>query len=388
MTRRPRLVHVTTSDMSLVLLLGAQLQAFASAGYEVIGISAPGPYVDELRADGIAHCPLPAATRTFNPAADVRAFCDLARLLRRLRPDIVHTHNPKPGLYGRIAARRVGVPVVVNTVHGLYATEDDPWLKRHSVYAAERFATRFSDYELVQNAEDFERMATLGIPASKLGLLGNGIDLKRFDASAASEGRRTAVRTRLGISADQVVCGVVGRLVWEKGYREIFEVARRLRTTEPTLRVVVVGPDEPQKRDAVPESSKREARDHGVQFLGERRDMADLYCAFDLFVLASYREGVPRAAMEAAAMGLPIVATNVRGCRQIVDDGQTGLLVAARDVEALTRAVTELVADRNLRRRLGSAGREKAKREFDEARVIEFTLTIYGQLLGRHSAAA
>ncbi|MGZ4785922.1 MAG: glycosyltransferase, partial [Acidimicrobiales bacterium] len=118
---RPRVVHVTTTDMSLAWLLGPQLRAFADAGYDVVGVSAPGPYVAELEAGGIRHVPLRHATRSMAPHHDVLAFVELRRVLRGLQPDIVHTHNPKPGWYGRVAARSVGVPVVVNTVHGLYA---------------------------------------------------------------------------------------------------------------------------------------------------------------------------------------------------------------------------------------------------------------------------
>ena len=122
---RPRLVHVTTTDMSLEWLLGPQLRAFRDAGYEVIGISAPGPFVAKLEADGIRHVPLSHATRGWSLQSDLRAFNELRKLFRELQPDIVHTHNPKPGIYGRLAAKAARVPVIVNTQHGLYATRDD-----------------------------------------------------------------------------------------------------------------------------------------------------------------------------------------------------------------------------------------------------------------------
>ena len=127
---RPRLLHVTSADLSLDLLLGPQLQAFAAAGYEVLGASAPGPYVEKLEANGIGHVSLDHATRGWSLTTDVRALSELRRVFRDLRPDIVHTHNPKPGIYGRIAAKAARVPVIVNTLHGLYATEDDRPAKR------------------------------------------------------------------------------------------------------------------------------------------------------------------------------------------------------------------------------------------------------------------
>ena len=137
---RPLLIHLTTTDMSLDWLLGPQLEAFAGAGYEVVGVSAPGPHVPALEARGIAHVPLASSTRSMNPAQDLRAAAELVGVLRRLRPSILHTHNPKPGWYGRVVGRATAVPVVVNTVHGLYARPGDPLGTQAVVYGLERLA--------------------------------------------------------------------------------------------------------------------------------------------------------------------------------------------------------------------------------------------------------
>ena len=155
--------------MSLALLLGPQLRAFAEAGMEVIGVSAPGPFVPQLEAWGIRHEPLRHATRSMAVGQDMMALAELWRLFRRLKPDIVHTHNPKPGLYGRVAARAAGVPGVVNTVHGLYASPEDRASRRAVVYALERAASLCSGAELVQNPEDLEVLARLGVPERQAG---------------------------------------------------------------------------------------------------------------------------------------------------------------------------------------------------------------------------
>ena len=175
-----RLLHVTTTDMSLELLLGPQLRAFRAVGYDVHTASAPGPFVAGLVADGIIHHPLMHATRAFAPGRDAAATAELYGLFRRLRPHIVHTHNPKPGIYGRVAAPAARVPLVVNTQHGLYAQPTDRTARRLPVYALERVAAACSDIELLQNQEDLETLAGLGVPRQKLRLLGNGIDLDRF----------------------------------------------------------------------------------------------------------------------------------------------------------------------------------------------------------------
>lgn len=380
--RRALVVHVTTTDMSLELLLGPQLEAMAAAGFDVAGASAPGPYVDALARRGIPHHPLAHATRAMAPAEDARALAELVCLFRRLRPDVVHTHNPKPGLYGRIAARLARVPVVVNTVHGLYALPEDPWPKRTAVYGLERLAATCSQAELLQNPEDLLTLRRLRVPTERLTVLGNGIDLDRFDPAAVTVDDRRAARAELGATSDDdMVVGLVGRLVREKGYPEVFEAANRLRHRCPQVRVAVIGPDEPDKADALTEADRAVAAAAGVRFLGSRDDVVRLYAAMDLHVLASHREGFPRSPMEAAALGVPVVATDVRGCRQAVDHGVTGLLVPVRDPDALAAAVEQLATDADLRRLMGTAARAKAERDFDQRRCVDLTVATYRRLL-------
>ena len=380
---RPLLVHVTTTDISLSLLLGPQLKAFSEAGYDVIGVSSPGPFVADLDARGIRHIPLTHATRKTAPLHDLLAGPELFRLFRRLRPDIVHTHNPKPGIYGRPAARAAAVPVVVNTVHGLYATSDDRLIRRTAVYGIERVAAAFSDIELVQNPEDVETLAALRIPRDRLRLLGNGVDLERFGPRPATQQARRRVRAEIGAADGTVVIGAIGRLVWEKGYAELFAAAARLRGQVPEAMVVVAGPSEPGKADAVDAKAVAEAENAGVRFLGYRADVEDVYAALDVYVLASHREGFPRSAMEAAAMSLPIVATDIRGCRQVVEDGVTGVLVEPRNPRDLCNAISRLATDPGLRESMGKRARAKAVAEFDQRRVVEITLQVYSELLAK-----
>lgn len=370
--------HLTTVDSSLRYLLHPQLTAVRDRGGRALGISAPGPDAARLQAEGIDHVPLTSSTRSMNVLADLRAAVELWRVLRRERPDVLHTHNPKPGLYGRVVGRLAGVPVVVNTCHGLYYTEADPWLKRTLLLVLEGIAARFSDAELVQSEEDHRRLVrTRAYPPRRTRLLGNGIDLRRFRPDVLDEEGRCRLRRELGARDDQVVVGMVGRLVAEKGLLELFEAARRL---DDRYVVVVAGPDDPEKPDALDRATLREAEDRGVRLLGMREDVDRLYGAMDLFVLPSWREGFPRAAMEAAASGLPVIATDVRGCRQVVDDGVTGLLVPVRDPAALAAAIRALGEDEERRRAMGQAAVERALAHFDERRVVEVVLDTYREV--------
>lgn len=375
-----RVLHVTTVDMSLVFLLLPQLVGFKDAGFEVITASAPGPFVPRLLEHGIQHVPLKHATRARSPLRDVAALWEFWQVCRRLRPDVVHTHNPKPGLWGRIAARLAGVPVVVNTVHGLYALPTDPWPKRVVVYGLERLASIFSDAELLQNVEDLPVLRRIGVPERKLTVLSNGIDLERFDPDASPADARLRAHASWGVTPDTVVIGGVGRLVAEKGWRDLFAAVRVLRAEGLPVTLVAVGPDDPDKPDSLSRGELDAARADEVVIAGWQDDVERLYAGMDVFCLPSRREGFPRAAMEAAAMGLPIVATDVRGCRQVVADGITGTLVPVGDVTALTDALRALVTDADLRAKYGRAAREHARSEFDVRSQIATTVALYERL--------
>lgn len=371
-----RIAHLTTVDLSLRYLILPQLEAAVAEG-ESFGISAPGAYVPELEERGIVHIPLSASTRGMNVVSDIRAMCQFWKAVRRIEPDVVHTHNPKPGVYGRILARLAGVPIVVNTVHGLYATPDSSGLKRAVVYTLEAFASRFSDAELIQNPEDLELLARRGIVSqSKLRLLGNGVDLERFNPDRSRELRATE-RARLGLGEGEVAVGMVGRLVAEKGVPELIEA---FEDVNGPVKLLIAGPVDLDKDDALTSDLLESARDAGVEFVGMRTDIEAFYAALDIFVLPSHREGFPRAAMEAAACGLPLILTNIRGCRQVVDDGVNGRLVPVRDPDRLALAIDELALAPDLRARMGQASTEKARSDFDERRVVEIVMDTYRSL--------
>jgi glycosyltransferase involved in cell wall biosynthesis len=369
----PRVAHLTTVDSSLWYLLRPQLRAVIERGGNVTGISAPGPWVGALEGAGVRHLALRSSTRGWSLTADLRAAAELWRILRRERFDVLHTHNPKPGIYGRIVGRVAGVPRVVNTNHGLYISEGGR-LRAWVVLAVEGLAARFSHVELVQNVEDMDRLTRWRLNSPKrTRLLGNGVDLDRFHPPADAAERARA-REVLGVPPEQVAVLMVGRLVAEKGYPELFAAAGHLG---PRYAVVCVGPDDPSKADALSRDEVAAAERAGVCFLGLRDDVEVLYRGADVFVLPSHREGFPRAAMEAAASGLAVVATDVRGCRQVVDDGVTGTLVPLRSPAALADALRALGDDPARRAAMGEAGRARACREFDERTVVARVLDAY-----------
>jgi glycosyltransferase involved in cell wall biosynthesis len=377
--------HVTTVDMSLRYLLLNQLRYLQGRGYRVLGVSSPGQDVPFVEEAGIRHIAVPM-TRRLSPVADLKAVQDLARVFARERVDIVHTHTPKPGLLGQMAARLAGVPVVVNTIHGFYFHDHMKPLPRRFFILMEQLAAAHSDAILSQNPEDIRTAVDEHIaPASMVSALGNGIDLSRFTPDAVGASGRVAARAELGFAEDDVVVGFVGRLVEEKGLPELFDAVARLRVRHPRVKLLVIGPEDHDKPDA---TGHRAAKLHGIDddaavFTGLRHDLPRLYAAMDVFVLPSHREGFPRAPMEAAAMGLPVIVTDIRGCRETVKDGATGAMVPARDPVALAAGIARYVDDVDLRRRHGEAGRVLARACFDEQLVFARVAACYDALLER-----
>lgn len=377
-----KIAHITTVDTSLRYLLLNQLHSIQHAGYEVVGISSSGLEVPVIEATGIRHISV-SMTRKLTPFQDLQALLQFYRIFRSERFTIVHTHTPKPGFLGQIAARMAGVPIIVNTLHGFYFHDYmDPALRRFYI-TLEKIAARCSDVILSQNREDIETAIHEGICLpEKIKHLGNGIDVRRFDSANLSPQDITRKRLEVGLPNGSRVVGFVGRLVREKGLLELFAAARIMRERVPDVRLLIIGPVDSQKPDALMPDV---AREYGVadicHFLGMRQDMPELYAVMDVFVLPSHREGFPRAPMEASAMKVPSIVTDIRGCREVVEHGRNGLLVPLGDVQTLADAILELLIDREKAWRMGEEGRHIALERFDERIVFEKVKAEYARLL-------
>jgi glycosyltransferase involved in cell wall biosynthesis len=246
----------------------------------------------------------------------------------------------------------------------------------------ERIAARLSDKILSQNREDLELALRkrIGDP-HKWSFLGNGVDTSVFDRSKKNSKDAAEVRKGLGLSAKDRVIGFVGRPVKEKGLSDLYEAVQVLRDDEPSIRLLIVGSEQTSKKGSIGQGNRVEGIEDFCIFAGQRDDLPDVYGLMEIFVLPSYREGFPRAPMEAALMELPCVVTDVRGCRDVVVHGQTGFIVPPRRPQDLAQRLQQLLADEELRNRLGKAGREYALRNFDERVVFKRVLVAYAEAL-------
>ena len=379
-----KVAHVTTVDISLRYLLLNQLKALRE-GYEVIAISSPGPHVEAVTQAGIRHIPVPM-TRRITPGPDIQSLWRLYKIMRRERFAIVHTHTPKAGLLGQIAAKMAGVQVVINTLHGFYFHDHmNGWARRFHI-AVEKIAACCSDRILSQNDEDIGTAIREGICApEKLASLGNGIDLLEFDPVRVSASEGTVIRERLGIPDSAPVVGFVGRLAARrKGFLDFLAAGRLLTLRYPEVHFLIVGEADHGKADAVEPSA---AADYGIaercHFVGAlpNAELPPCYRAMNVLVLPSLFEGLPRVVMEASAMGVPSVVSDVKGNREAVAQGRNGFLVPLGDVDALAEATGRVIADPVLGAQMAMEARCIALERFDERRVFEFVKGEYNRLL-------
>ncbi len=352
--------------------------------YEVHFASSPGPYVERIREAGFVFHPI-SIKRSYDLLSHVRSIVSLRKLMIRERYHVVHTHTPVAALLGRIAARLSRVPIVLYTAHGFYFHDRMPRLKRSAFAFLEKVGSALTDFTFTQSGEDYEAAVSMGIAREdRLLHIGNGVDIERFNPVTLS-GRRTAMRDALGLSPDQPVACIIGRLVREKGYFELIDAFSSVVREMPEARLIVVGgalesDHDDAEREILRRVSER-ALDGVIKFLSFRDDIEEILCASDVFVLPSLREGMPRSILEAMAMGLPVVATNIRGSREEVEDGLSGILVEVGDVGGLAAAIQSLLRDTEKRTRMGRRGREITEERFNEQMVVKKQADIVRQLL-------
>jgi len=378
------LFHVTTVPQTLNFFRG-QIAFIKERGFEIHAVSSPGVMLQEAEArESIPVYPV-AMPRRISLIADLKALYQLYRLFRRYHPDIVHAHTPKGGLLGVLAARLARVPIVIYTMRGLpYITATG--LKQKILISTETLACRLADRVLAVSFSLRQRAVAMKFcPGEKIRVLGcgssNGVEAKsRFNPERINPDARRTIRNLYEIPLDALVIGYVGRIVRDKGMVELGEAWQRLRTAFPDLYLMLIGPLEPQ--DPIPQILLKQWQDDPrVVFTGRIKDMVPYYAAINVLVLPTYREGFPNTPLEAAAMELPVVATQVDGCVDAVVDGVTGLLVPPGDRAALAQAIAQLLLNPEQRQQMGNMGRQRVLRDFRPEVIWQGLYETYVDLL-------
>ncbi|WP_370632053.1 glycosyltransferase family 4 protein [Pusillimonas sp. MFBS29] len=351
--------------------------AARDAGFDVHVATMDGPSVPDIVAHGLVHHVVPMSRSGKNPLEEIKSIHALWQLFRRLQPDVVHAATIKPVLYGGIAARLAGVPGYLAAVSGLGFIFTRPAQRfdflRLAATTLYRLALGHRNSRVIfQNGNDRDVLRKAGVVRSEQVVMirGSGADLDVFRFMPEPDGPPIAI--------------MAARLLTDKGVLEFVEAARMTANDPSGLRWQLVGsPDPGNPASITSDQLEQWKRDGLVKCLGERTDVARLYQQAHIVVLPSYREGLPKSLVEAAACGRAVITTDVPGCRDAITPDVTGLLVPVRDARALADAVVSLAHDDARRQAMGRAGRELAESEFDINKVAQMHLDLYVQLSGQ-----
>ena len=371
---KSKLLYLITEDWFFCSHFIERAVAARNAGYEVLVVAREQAHGDRIRAAGLRLISLKFARRSLNPLSELRLLLAIVRIYQQERPDIVHHIAVKPILYGSLAARLTGIPAIVNAPVGMgYAfssTDRTARLLRPMLRLGYRFLLNPSGSRVIfENRDDLDSFVESGSVKRTEAVLirGAGINLARFSPQAKPDGVPIVV--------------LIARMLRDKGVVEFVEAARRLHEQGVAGRFVLVGDPDPENPASIPPETLQAWHGHyGVEWWGWRDDIKAILGDASIACLPSYREGLPKSLLEAAACGLPIVTTDTPGCREVVVDGDNGLLVPVRNAYALAEALKKLVLDPALRQRMGARGRARAKEEFSMEQVISETLLVYLKL--------
>lgn len=372
---RTKLLFVVTEDWYFVSHRLPLAVAAIAAGMEVSIATNVSSHAEVIRQAGIKLYPWKLNRGSTGLLAEFKALCGLLKIYWQVRPDIVHQVAIKPVLYGSLLAKLLRIPRVVNALGGMGAIFSDTSGKRGRLRAVvlagfRSLLNRRGSLLILQNPDDCELMVNgAAIARENIRLIrGAGVDVRVFDVVPEPEGTPLVV--------------LPARMLTDKGVVEFVEAARLLKAQGVQARFALVGGTDECNPASVPPARLKDWVDSGtVEWHGRRDDMPAVYRSATLVCLPSYREGLPKSLLEAAACGRAIVATDVPGCREIVRHGENGLLVEVRDVAALAKAMATLLSDTATRQAMGAAGRQMVLQEFSEEKVVADTLEIYQELM-------
>ncbi|MEE1562661.1 MAG: glycosyltransferase family 4 protein [Alphaproteobacteria bacterium] len=393
---RPKLLYLVTEDWYFCSHRIAHARAARDAGFEVVVAAHvndqkvnDSPVYGEtaatqIRAEGFRLVPLALDRSGRNPLHELAAIAELVRLYARERPDLTQHVALKPALYGSIAARLTGVPAYVNSIAGLgyvFVSRDFlAYLLRPFI----RFALRLllnhkRGHVIVQNPDDREALEIAGIarPGHITLIPGSGVDTETFTPSPPPPTNKDSPPLAV----------LASRMLWDKGVGELVAAARILKEKGVALRVALIGEPDPANPASIPRQTLEEwQREGAVEWWGQRSGMAEILKTAHIAVLPSYREGLPLSLLEAASCARPLIASNVPGCREIVRHGKNGLLVPARDSEALATALSQLAQDPQLREKMGGEARRLVEERFARPLITAQTVALYKTLAGQAPA--
>ncbi|MCF2503368.1 glycosyltransferase family 4 protein [Dyadobacter sp. CY107] len=380
-----KLLRITTETYSLRILLKGQLRYMSENGMDVYMSSTPDKHVADMEESQKARFYPLHLSRELTPFKDLIALYNTIRLIRKIKPQIVHTHSPKAGIIGMLAAYICNVPLKMHTVAGLPLMEvTGP--KRKLLNFVESLTYWCADWVLPNSQElkQFILDNNLSSDKSKVSVLGNGssngIDLEYFSVNPILLAESRDFREQHGIGEHDIVLAFMGRLANYKGVNELVKAFQILQQHHNNLKLILIGA--PEDLNPLDEATDSEiVNNKSIIAVGHQNDVRKFLVSSNIFVFPSYREGFPQALLQASAIGIPCIATNINGCNEMIEDGKTGILIQPKSVEAIVEACEKLIENRQASERMGMLAQQFVLRNFEQQQLWKAIHSFYNSKL-------
>lgn len=386
----PKLIRITTVPISLKTLLKGQHRFMFQNGFEVIGVSSSGKDLQDVERNETIRVAALEMTRTISPISDLKSLWEFYTLCKRERPTIVHSHTPKAGIVGMLGAKLAGVPIRLHTVAGLPLMEATG-MKRKILDFVEKITYRCAtkvypnsrglyDFILANNYTSKEKLEVIANGSS------NGIDTQYFDSTLFSEVQKQELKQSLLLQPNDFVFIFVGRLVGDKGINELVKAFLKLeirnqKLGDRSLKLLLVGPLESELDPLLPDTLHEIAQNPNIISVGYQPDVRPYFAISNALVFPSYREGFPNVVMQAGAMGLPSIVTDINGCNEIIVAGENGIIIPSKSTIALKEAMIQILENHSLFNKLKENARPMIQSRYEQQVVWEALLEEYRILL-------
>ncbi|RIN85788.1 glycosyltransferase family 1 protein [Mammaliicoccus sciuri] len=376
-----KIIQVTAIDMTMNNFLNPLNKVTKEKGHEVHCVCSKGPYEEEIKSNGYYFHNI-SIDREINFVKNIKSIMMMVKLFKILKPDIVHVHTPVAAVLGRIAAKIAKVPTIIYSAHGFYFHEGMPSKKYKLFFNIEKYIGRyFTDYIFTQSEEDFEVAKVNNFLKNKNNYvhISNGIDIdNKFNVDKLPKSINTSLRDKYGIQKNDVVVSFIGRLVKEKGILDLLESINYLNAQN--VKFLIIGSLPQGERDTETLKLLEEYKSNkNIIFTGQVTNVNELLYMSDIFCLPSYREGMPRSIIEAMAMKNAVIATDIRGSREEVIHGKTGYLCNTNSSKEIASCIDDLVENKDKMNEFKENGLDRARRLYDENKVIEKQLNVFEQ---------
>lgn len=379
-----KIAFLSHLDLNLYLFRLSWMKALIKEDSDVYAVIPKGDYNGKIAKEGITVMNYPIDRGGLNPFRELKTIYSLYRIFKKEHFNLIHAFTIKPNIYGAVAGKLAGIPIILNHVEGLgYIYTINNFKTRILKFLSNRLyrlSFKIAKKVIFQNPDDFVQLSNLFDNGKALIIKGTGVDTNYFSLGNVDLKKVKIIKDEIGIDNDKLVITMIARLYWSKGIKELVQTANMLSKKYCNLVFLIIGWIDKGNPDAISQEFIKETGNEFIKFTGKRDDIREILYLTDIYVLPSYREGMPRTVLEAMAMEKAIVTTNAPGCKETVENGVNGLLVPIKNSKVLAEAIEKLITDENLRARMGKTSREKAIKEFSNEIVIDKILKLYKKL--------